>query len=78
MKKSNNFYEVDYLGTVRWYIRCNGHLLLHREDGPAVIYNNDNEFWYLNGFGYSLQEFNIYIALKKAGYDDSIIKLLLD
>ena len=36
---------VDRDGTEFWYE--NG--LLHREDGPAVIYSNGHKFWYKNG-----------------------------
>jgi hypothetical protein len=37
--------EIDDRGTQRWW--KNG--LLHREDGPAVIYLDGYESWYLNG-----------------------------
>ena len=33
-------------GSKVWWV--NG--LLHREDGPAVIYPNGNKEWFLNGF----------------------------
>jgi len=32
-------------GTRKWYL--NG--IQHREDGPAVIYANGNEAWWING-----------------------------
>jgi hypothetical protein len=32
-------------GTKRWYLNEN----LHREDGPAVEYENGDKEWYLNG-----------------------------
>lgn len=38
--------EVDQYGTTRWYDESRR---LHREDGPAVISENDTEQWYLCG-----------------------------
>jgi hypothetical protein len=36
---------ISTTGTKYWYL--NGKL--HREDGPAVEYENGNNHWYLNG-----------------------------
>ena len=33
------------IGTTRWYINGN----LHREDGPAIEYQNGGKQWYING-----------------------------
>lgn len=42
----------------------------HREDGPAVVYKNlINVFWYLNGKGYSKEEY------KKEMYKRNLKKL---
>ena len=38
---------VNYAGTVYYYKK--GTELLHREDGPAVIYKSGTKFWYQNG-----------------------------
>tara|TARA_R110000868_G_scaffold77151_3_gene221248 strand:+ start:1825 stop:2085 length:261 start_codon:yes stop_codon:yes gene_type:complete len=37
--------EIDSLGTKKWHL--NG--LVHREDGPAIIWYNGDKSWYLNG-----------------------------
>jgi hypothetical protein len=39
-----NGLQVDERGTKCWYL--NG--LLHREDGPAMIFANGTKFWFLN------------------------------
>ena len=33
-------------GTKQWY---NEHDQLHRTDGPAIIYPNGTQYWYING-----------------------------
>jgi len=35
--------------------RLNGSL--HREDGPAIVFKNGSEYWYLNGVELSPEEF---------------------
>ncbi|MDP3445995.1 MAG: hypothetical protein Q8T08_24305 [Ignavibacteria bacterium] len=37
--------NIDDMGTKSWYL--NG--VLHREDGPALIYESGCKLWYLNG-----------------------------
>lgn len=37
---------VDQFGTERWY---NSDREYHRVDGPAVIYSDGTQIWYLNG-----------------------------
>ncbi len=41
MNSSESICKVDHIGTRRWYL--DGHV--HREDGPAVIYLNGEEWW---------------------------------
>ena len=41
-------------GTKRWYLKGQ----LHRENGPAVEWVNDNNEWHLNGVEYTENEFN--------------------
>lgn len=41
--------------------KCNG--LLHREDGPAIVHSNGNQFWYVNGLlhredGTAIEKYN--------------------
>jgi hypothetical protein len=38
--------HVNKFGAIFWR---DGAMGLHREDGPAVIYPNGKEWWYLNG-----------------------------
>ena len=33
----------------QWYYKNGDQSILHREDGPAVEYNNGIKFWYLHG-----------------------------
>jgi len=44
-------------GTKTW--KLNG--LLHREDGPAIIWANGYKSWFINGIHYSEQKFLSYI-----------------
>lgn len=44
------FCHTDTRGTTYWH--HNG--VLHREDGPAVEYENGDKFWYFNGRGHRL------------------------
>ena len=37
--------KINEFGTKRYYINNK----LHREDGPAIEYANDDKFWYKNG-----------------------------
>lgn len=37
--------RINELGTKSWFLND----LLHREDGPAVEYENGTKVWYLNG-----------------------------
>lgn len=36
-------------GNKAWYLDK----MLHRLDGPAVIWNDGTKYWYINGAGYS-------------------------
>lgn len=36
---------VDHFGTIRWY--CSG--MLHRDDGPAVVYTDGVRYWCRDG-----------------------------
>jgi len=38
-----NLYETS------WYIKPYNKLILHRENGPAILENNGSEKWFLNG-----------------------------
>jgi hypothetical protein len=42
--------------------------LCHREDGPAIIFQNGNKCWYLNGKSYTFEEkWNLKVdALRKS------------
>jgi hypothetical protein len=42
------------------YINNQGRL--HREDGPARIWNNGSKFWYLNGLNYSEQDWETKVT----------------
>jgi len=46
-------YCIEYNAFVRDW-KVNGKF--HREDGPAIYYNNGNKYWYLNGKEYSFEE----------------------
>ena len=37
----------------------------HREDGPAVEWNNGDKSWFLNGVEYTEQEYNLKIRNRK-------------
>jgi len=41
------FYEIDEYGTIRWYKKNTD--ILHREEGPAVEWNDGTKCWYQNG-----------------------------
>ena len=45
--------SVNRYGTKMW--RLNGSL--HREDGPAIVFKNGSEYWYLNGKNLTPEEF---------------------
>ena len=38
--------KIDNFGNKRWYNEKNQ---LHREDGPAMIWEDGSKFWWLNG-----------------------------
>ena len=46
MKDDSTYTEINEDGTRIW-LNDNGGL--HREDGPALIYNYGSKFWYLDG-----------------------------
>jgi hypothetical protein len=59
---------VDEFGNKFWNLNVDLHLKditnswrvnrnLHREDGPAVEWNNGDKSWYLNGVEYTEQEY---------------------
>ena len=45
---------IDSDGTKKWF---NKQGQIHREDGPAVEYNNGDKSWWLNGKQYSEEDF---------------------
>jgi len=45
--------SVNRYGAKIW--RLNGSL--HREDGPAIVFKDGSEYWYLNGVELSPEEF---------------------
>lgn len=47
------YFEVDKSGNVRYYLDG----LLHREDGPAVKYDNGFKSYYLNNIRMSEEKF---------------------
>ena len=50
-------------GTKIWYQDIN----IHREDGPAIVFNSGKKHWYLNNKKFTKQEFNKFIAKKRIG-----------
>ena len=49
--------EVDKHGIIRYF---NENDELHRIHGPAVIYVNGDNAWYINGIEYSKKDFNAH------------------
>lgn len=47
--------EVDMRGT-RWYYNAANQL--HREGGPAIVWDDGDEWWYINGVILTEAEFN--------------------
>jgi hypothetical protein len=47
IKDGCNLYDN---GDMRWYL--NG--VMHREDGPAIIWRNGTKFWKINGYNHRL------------------------
>jgi hypothetical protein len=45
--------KIDEDGNKFWHIN---HQYYHCEDGPAVIYADEDKYWYLNGRSYSYEE----------------------
>ena len=70
MKKLNNWFEIDehqyLMYLLKGYrIRADSYAVawvlnnqVHREDGPAVIYDDGSRYWYLNAVSYTEAEFN--------------------
>ena len=48
-------HEFYYTNNKYWYNRNDS---IHRLDGPAIEYANGDKYWYINGKGYSEEEFN--------------------
>lgn len=40
-----NGLHIDEFGVKLWYLNN----VLHREDGPAVVYDDDGKHWFING-----------------------------
>lgn len=53
--------HIDKDGNKRWY--QNDHL--HRTDGPALIFSDGEQQWWINGQRYTEQEFNIKYNLNR-------------
>jgi len=51
-EKKENSYCIDAFFTKVWRVKN----VLHREDGPAVIWINGSKHWYLNNIEYSFEE----------------------
>ncbi len=43
--------EKDQSGSDCWY-RKDDHLVLHRDNAPAIIWDDGSEFWYYNGLNH--------------------------
>ena len=56
--------QTNYLGTKRYYKK--GTTTLHREDGPAVEYNNGTKEWWINGLPHRIDGPALdYLVVKK-------------
>jgi hypothetical protein len=62
--------KVKDLNSIRYYKNSN----LHRENGPAIEFNNGSRWFWLNGFCYSFEDY--LKELKKRGKRDKDIMLL--
>ena len=60
---------TDKDGTIRYRIGIDH----HREDGPAVIYADGTQYWFLNNIQYSFDKF--YNKLKLSEEDIVFLKL---
>ncbi len=64
---------VDDYGTTRWY---NEQGKLHRENGPAIEYEDGEKWWWLNGISYSKLEWEIEVAKLNGPTQEEINKAL--
>ena len=64
-------FEIDRVGTIRYF--RDG--LLHREDGPAVKYSDDDQEWWSNGIRHRID--GPALSYKKHGIYQWYIKGLL-
>ena len=55
--------QMEYSNIKVWYKNNE----FHRLDGPAVIYANGSEHWYIEGVNYSEEDFNAKIDSMKLG-----------
>lgn len=75
MKQLNGEYEeISITGKKfhSWYKNN----LLHREDGPAIEWEDGQQQWWIEGVEYKEEEFNTY--MKKKNLKDSLLSELND
>ena len=52
--------------------------ILHREDGPAVEYNNGSKIWYIEGVGLSKEKFDRHPLVIEYKFQKALEEELLD
>jgi hypothetical protein len=70
-KEQSDGSYVDRDGCISWY---NKHGEWHREDGPAVIYNDGEVEWFINGASYNTFD-EWLIKLNKSDEDKMLLRL---